>query len=261
MDNVMKELMKSSLIDTIKKGKRLSQTEPYEYREIEVKPNVLKTSEGSAYARIGDTQVLASIKFAIGEPYSDRPNEGVFMTNAEFVPFANKKFEPGPPNEDAIELARVVDRGIRSSEIVDVKSFCLEDGKVLMMFIDLWILDDQGNLTDASALAAMTALLNTKIPEYKDGVLIREGKLKNMKIKEPVTAHTFCKILDKTILDPILDEEIATQGKITFGVMGDKIVSVQKNGGAPFTKEEIFELMDIAFKKHSEHKKILQNAK
>jgi len=28
--------------------------------------------------------------------------------------------EPGPPSEEAIELARVVDRGIRESEMVDL---------------------------------------------------------------------------------------------------------------------------------------------
>ena len=47
----------------------------------------------------------------------------------ELVPFASPMFESGPPREDAIELARVVDRGIRHSEIVDKKKLCITPGK------------------------------------------------------------------------------------------------------------------------------------
>jgi len=255
--SIMNELRRGAFIDMIKTGKRLTDRDFYEYRDIEVKKGVLATADGSALARIGDTQVLASVKFTVGEPYPDRPDEGVFITNAELVAFANPSYEPGPPGEDAIELARVVDRGIRSSEIIDLKSFYLEEGKVLMMFIDLWILDDQGNLSDTSALAAMGALLNTKLPKYEDGELVREGDLENLKLSNIVTEHTFGKVADKTFIDPMLDEEIAAEGKITFGVMDDKIVTVQKSGWQSFTKDEVFSLMDIAFKKHSELKSIL----
>ncbi|MCC7570255.1 exosome complex protein Rrp42 [Candidatus Micrarchaeota archaeon] len=256
--SILNELRKNAFIDIIKKGKRLTDRDFFDYREINIEKDVIDTAAGSALVRIGETQVLAAIKFAVGEPYSDRPDEGVFSTNAEFVPFANPSFESGPPDENSIELARVVDRAIRSAEIVDVKSFVLDDGKVLMMFIDLWILDDQGNITDAAGLAAMGALLCTKIPKYENGVLVREGKLKDLAPKGIVTSHTFGKIADKLYVDAVLDEDVASEGKITYGVMDDKIVSVQKSGEAGFSKDELFEIMDIAFKKHSELKKILK---
>lgn len=257
MSMIIDELRRTALIDVIRTGKRLSERDFYEYREVEVRKGVITTADGSALARIGNTQILACTKFDIGEPYPDRPNQGVFMTNAEFVPFANPSFEPGPPDENSIELARIVDRGIRSSEIIDLDSFYLEEGKVLMLFIDLWIFDDQGNMIDTSALAAMGALLNTKVPKYEDGQLIRDGDLPNLKLKDVVTAHTFCKAADKTFLDPALDEEVAADGRLTLSVMGDKIVSVQKAGPASFNVNEIFDLMDIAFKKHSELKSLL----
>ena len=42
------------------------------------------------------------------------------MTNCEMLPMADPSFEPGPPSEDSIELARVVDRGIRESQLIDL---------------------------------------------------------------------------------------------------------------------------------------------
>ena len=42
------------------------------------------------------------------------------------MPLADPTAEPGPPGEDVIELARVVDRGIRESGMVDLKQLVLE---------------------------------------------------------------------------------------------------------------------------------------
>jgi len=256
--NILNAINKSAFIDLINSGKRLSDRGLYDYRKVCVSKNVIKSAAGSALARIGNTQVLAAVKFDIGEPYPDRPDQGVFITNSEFVPFANPDFDPGPPNENSIELARVVDRGIRSSGIIDVKGFVLEDDKVLMMFLDLWSLDDQGNLTDTAALAAMSAIMNAKVPKYEDGALVRQGKLQKLKVKGIVTAHTFGKLAGHTFVDMSADEQGAAEAKITLSVMDDKIVAVQKSGSGAFTKDEVLSLMDIAFKKHSELKKELK---
>ena len=62
---------------------------------------------------------LCGVKVGTGEPFEDTPNDGVLTVNAELVPVASPNFEPGPPNEDSIELARVVDRGISESHAID----------------------------------------------------------------------------------------------------------------------------------------------
>ena len=41
------------------------------------------------------------------------------MTNCEMLPMADPTFEPGPPSEDSIELARVVGGEFVESELVD----------------------------------------------------------------------------------------------------------------------------------------------
>ena len=78
-----------------------------------------------------------------------------------------------PPGEDAIELARVVDRGIRESGMVDVEQLCIVPGEeVWMCFVDIYALDYDGNLFDAANLAAVSALRTAVIPagEYQEFV-------------------------------------------------------------------------------------------
>jgi exosome complex RNA-binding protein Rrp42 (RNase PH superfamily) len=86
-------------------------------------------------------------------------------TAAELIPMASPDFEAGPPRENAIELARVVDRGIRESEVIEMDKLCILSGKkVWIIFIDIHILDYDGNLFDAASIASLAALLSTKIP-------------------------------------------------------------------------------------------------
>lgn len=47
------------------------------------------------------------------QPYRDRPNEGTLSIFTEFSPMADPLFEAGRPGESAIELGRVIDRGLR----------------------------------------------------------------------------------------------------------------------------------------------------
>src|SRR4030067_1125763 len=86
-----------------------------EFRPITIETGVIFKAEGSARVKIGKTEVLAGVKLAVGTPYADSQDEGVLMVGAEFSPIASPDFEKGPPAEDAVELARVVDRGIRES--------------------------------------------------------------------------------------------------------------------------------------------------
>lgn len=146
-------------------GKRADGRTFNEFRKIEIETGLISKAEGSARVKIGNTQVVAGIKILIGTPYPDTPDSGVMTTAAELIPMASPDFEAGPPREKAIELARVVDRGIRESKIIEVDKLCLEPGEAIwMVFIDIHIIDFDGNLFDASSLAALAALHNAVIP-------------------------------------------------------------------------------------------------
>ncbi|MEM5833669.1 MAG: RNA-binding protein, partial [Candidatus Aenigmatarchaeota archaeon] len=153
------------VLQVLKEGKRLDNRSFLEYRKIEIEKNIIPKAEGSASVKLGNTRVIAGVKVELAQPFPDTPNEGILVVNAEFPPIAHPTFEPGPPNEYAIELARLVDRIIRESKMIELEKLFIEDGKVYGIFVDIHIISNDGNLLDASALASIAALHSTKIPK------------------------------------------------------------------------------------------------
>src|SRR4030043_1180176 len=240
----------------IEKGKRLDGRGLTDYREIKVEQGLIERAEGSARVFLGKTQVLVGIKVEKGTPFPDTPNEGVQTVNAELVPLASANFEPGPPDENSIELARIVDRGIRESKAIDTGKLCIEPGKkVFVVFIDIYVLNHDGNLIDASALAAVAALLNTKMPNYE--IKAGEVKIKQGYTPLPLRAHpitgTIGKINDKLIVDPWLEEERIMDARISMAIKDDgNICAVQKGCAGYFTPQQIVEATKIVQKKAAE---------
>src|SRR3990170_3624565 len=262
MVSVMAAKVKQKRIaQLIARGKRLDGREPTDYREIQLESGLIERAEGSARVRLGKTEVLVGIKIEAGEPFPDVPNEGVLTVNAELVPLASPTFEPGPPNESAIELARIVDRGIRESKAIGLEKLCIEPGKkVFVIFIDVYVLNYDGNLIDASALAALAALLNTKVFGYelKEGEIKKKPEYSPLPLKNYPIAITFAKIDNKLVMDPWLEEEQVMDARLTMTIEKDgNICAIQKGGTGYFTKEQIFEAAKLAHDKAKEIRKLV----
>jgi exosome complex component RRP42 len=211
---------------------------------------------------LGKTDVMVGVKIATGSPFSDVPDKGVLTVNAELVPFAAAAFEPGPPGEEAVELARVVDRGIRESKAIDLEKLCVESGKlVFVIFVDVYVLNYDGNLIDASTMAALAALINTKMFKYEveDSEIVKKPGYNPLPIVNYPISVTFAKIGDKLVLDAGLDEEEVMDARLTMTMDKDgKICAIQKGGGSGyFTKEEISEAAKIALEKTEELRKLV----
>jgi exosome complex component RRP42 len=243
----------------LEKGKRLDDRDLTDYREIKIEQGIIEKAEGSARVLLGKTEVLVGVKVETGEPFPDTPNDGVMTVNAELVPLASPNFEPGPPDENSIELARVVDRGIRESHAIDTAKLCIESGKqVFVIFVDVYVLNHDGNLIDASAIAAVAALLNTKMPNYeiKDGELkLKQGYTPLPMKSHPITV-TIGKISGKLIIDPWLEEESVMDSRITFATNEDgDICAIQKGMSGFFTPQQILEASKIALDKAADLRK------
>ena len=249
------------IAELISGGKRLDGRGLTDYREIQVEVGVIERAEGSARVRLGKTEVMVGIKIETGQPFPDVPNEGVLTVNAELVPLASPTFEPGPPDENAVELARVVDRGIRESKAIELEKLCVEPGKkVFIVFVDVYVLNYDGNLIDASAMAALAALLNTKMFNYE----LEGGEIKikpgytPLPIRNHPIAVTFAEINGKLILDPWLEEEQVMDARLTMTLDKDgKICAIQKGGYGYFTTQQIVEAAKIAREKTEELRKIV----
>src|SRR3989304_3701639 len=125
----MNQEMRDYLIQALAKGIRADGRKPDQCREVEIELDVIKTAEGSARVKFGDSEVLAGVKMALEKPYPDTPDQGVLMVGAELLPLSNPEFESGPPSAKSVEIARVIDRGIRESKAIDVKNLCITPGE------------------------------------------------------------------------------------------------------------------------------------
>ncbi|MEM3522775.1 MAG: exosome complex protein Rrp42 [Candidatus Bathyarchaeia archaeon] len=252
----LSKIEQKTILDLLSKGKRIDGRFLLDFRELKIEYGVIEKANGSAQLSLGKTKVLVGIKVEIGEPFSDTPDEGVLTVNAELVPLASPSFEPGPPDENSIELARVVDRGIRESNAIDLKKLCIFPGKkVFVIFIDIYVLDHDGNLIDASAIASLAALLNAKMKDYevKNGEIVYKQELIPLPIQNYPIMVTIGKINNELIVDPCLEEEQVMQCRLSIAIdKKDNICAIQKGGLGEFTLEEIKKAVEIAIIKANE---------
>ena len=244
------------IVKLAENGKREDGRNFDEFRKIEIETGVISKAEGSARVKIGNTQVIAGIKMDIGEPYPDTPDQGAMSTAAELIPLASPDFESGPPDKAAIELARVVDRGIRESGLIEVDKLCIVPGeKVWILFIDIHILDYDGNLFDAASLASLAALMTSYIPIDRLKATLERLQEKFPMIEQYLTEHpnnfplplteppvscTSVKFNGVVVLDPSLDEEEIAEARLTVATdkNGD-LRAMQKGLNGSFSRDEI----------------------
>jgi len=253
---------KKHVIELLEKGVRLDGRKLLEYRKpLKVNYGVSVNAEGSASVQIGETLVFAGVKLAIEQPYPDTPDEGLLMVGAELLPLANPRFEMGPPGIEAIELARIVDRGIRESGFIDLKKLCIEPGeKAWAVLIDICPINDAGNLFDASALAAFAALKNAVFPAVVDDK-VDYGTKTNKKLPlidvNPMSVTVF-KIGDHFILDPTTEEQELYDARLTVVSMSDgRLCALQKGGDVPLSADDVQKMVKIGIQYGKELRKLV----
>lgn len=244
-----KKAIRDHLLKTLTSGLRFDGRSLEQFRDVQVTYGISNTAEGSALVKIGDTEVIVGAKLSVEIPFPDTPEEGIIMVNAELLPLSNSRFESGPPGIEAIELARIVDRGLRESKALDVKKLCIKKGeKVWSVSIDICTINDAGNLVDAAGLAAIAALQDTVFPAY-DGFEINYKEKTGEKLplsKTPIPI-TILKIGDYFIVDPLEEEMLAFDARLTVTTTAEgKICSLQKGGDVAMTVNDIAKMVDMA---------------
>jgi exosome complex component RRP42 len=243
-----------------KEGKRFDGRKLDEYRKFEVSYEVSNKAEGSARVKIGKTDVVVGVKMNIGEPYPDSPNKGNLTVSGDLLPLASPRFEQGPPQFNAIELPRLIDRAVRESSIIQLDKLVVKEGeKVWTVMIDIYPINDDGNLIDAATIGAIAALRKTKIPALDENNKVDYHKEPAGKLPlndlYPLSI-SFFKLGDSIILDPTREEEEACDVRICWGVsLWNKqhvINSCQKSGIVTFNAAEIEKMMEMLPVKYNE---------
>lgn len=254
------KLQKDRIIEYLQQGKRFDGRKLEEFRDIQVQLGISENAEGSCAVKFGKTEVYAGIKMSIIEPYADGADEGTLSVTLELGAMADNDFDLGAPRIDAIEMARVIDRGIRESGLIDWKKLCIVEGKkVWQISLDIYAINNDGNLFDASALAGLIALAHAKLPVYNTETEKIEHKLSDIKVplnRENMSFNlTVHKVGDQFVLDPSLEEEESSDYRLGIALADNKgeprITAMQKGkegGISEADMEKILNLVESNFK-------------
>jgi exosome complex component RRP42 len=144
---------------------------------------------------------------------------------------------------------------------MDMKKLCIKKGeKVWNILVDIYPLNDEGNLFDAASLAAIAALKDAKFPEYDakaECVIYTKRTKTSLPLKEIPIEVTVIKIKGKFLVDPTIDEWKYLDARLTVGTMENgTICAMQKGGSKSLSRDEIEKMIDIA----AEHAKKLRKA-
>lgn len=261
------KITRKNVLEAMNKGERLDGRTPFEQRSIEITFGVSNKAEGSVKVKIGKTEVVCGIKMNTQEPYTDHENEGTMTTSMELLPLSSPNYEYGQPTIEAVEIARVVDRGIRESRFIDFEKLCIKPGeKVWSINVDMAVLNEDGNLIDAGALAGILALMTARFPEYDEKTgIINFGEFTDKKLPlkvENMPLTTTCyKIGDKIFIDPTREEEDTAEGRLTIEVTKpekeEMITAMQKGGEAPLSQEDVLIMVEEATKIFKKYKNIV----
>ena len=262
---IIDQLKKNQILELLKEGKRIDGRALDEVRELTIDVGVVPKAEGSARARLGDTEVVAGVKVQPERPFPDTGDQGMLICTAEILPIAHNDVETGPPGPPVVELARVTDRGIRESKMLDMKQLVLEKNKsVIGIFCDNAVTDHDGNLFDACSYATTAAINSCKIPKYemKDDAPV---KIENEFDKPPIStlpvSVTMAKIGDYIIVDPNFDEWSIMDARITITTNSDgNVVALQKGGQDGFTQDNLIKCAEISIRVGSKIRDIIKES-
>lgn len=247
---IVEQLRKQQMLESLSRGKRLDGRNFESYRDLEIEIGIIDKANGSAKVKLGNTEVLAGVKVETGEPFEGLENKGALIMSAEVLPTASSHVEPGPPDEEAIELSRVVDRGVRESKMLDLDKLSLIPGKIVYtIFVDCSIINSDGNLLDATSYAVVSALLTCKLPVYEvqGDKVVDTGNIMPPPITTIPVSVTAVRIGDSVLLDPTMEEEACMDARLTITTQSDgDLVALQKGYTGPFAINEILRSVEIA---------------
>ncbi len=244
--DVVADLKRDHIAKLLEKGMRTDGRKFDELRPLRIETNFIGSAEGSARVCLGHTELVVGVKLILGEPFPDTPNTGVLTTNAELIPMASDTFEGGPPDQESIEVARVIDRGIREGHAVNLEKLCIEPGKqVWIMFVDVHVLDYDGNLFDAANIGANAAFKTAIVPAKRAGL----GEDYPLPILHQPISITAVKIDGKILVDPTHDEERVADARLTVATTETgNLCAMQKGLNGSFTADEVFKVVDLSRK-------------
>lgn len=227
-------------------------------RPLKLESGILNHTSGSAKLKLGGTEVLAGVKVEVGAPLPSQPNRGHVCVSVDCSPAATA-LDKHSSDELSSQVAALIERSLRSSGL-DWEGVCLVPQKACwIFFVDILVLDSDGNLFDAASVAAIAALHCTQIPEVTVSVDPASGELqlevdddqsKHSKLdvsKAPllVTVHS---VAGWHLLDCSLEEEECSDAQLVVACAPEDsaVCGVHKGGDKGLKPSEALQMIKEA---------------
>lgn len=124
--------------------------------------------------------------------------------------------------EMRVDISRFIDKVLKSSRAIDRESLCIVQGRLAwQVTIEIIVINEDGNLMDACFMAALSALMNTRLPEVnitREKIKINSEKLKYMNVHHiPVcTTFYFIENFNQPIIDANAKEEKLSSARLSI---------------------------------------------
>jgi exosome complex component RRP42 len=130
--------------------------------------------------------------------------------------------------------------------MVDMAELCIEPGKkVWMLFLDIQVINYDGNLFDAATMASLLALYNTTVPASRFGL----GEDFPLPVNSWPITTTFVKIRDVMMVDPTINEELSADARLTVSMdENGHLRAMQKGLKGALTYNDVIRALDMAHK-------------
>ncbi|NXV79072.1 EXOS7 protein, partial [Atlantisia rogersi] len=169
---------------------------------------------------------------------------------------ASPEFEGRGGEELGSELANTLYRVFSSDKSIDLKSLCINPREnCWILYVDVLLLECDGNLFDAISLAVKAALFNTRVPKVRvleDEEGSKEIELSDdpydcirLNVDDVPCIVTLNKIGHRHVVDATLEEEACSLAGLLVSVTSKgALTSVRKVGKGSLDPESIFEMME-----------------
>eukprot|EP00879_Flechtneria_rotunda_P029983 GHRR01032460.1.p1 GENE.GHRR01032460.1~~GHRR01032460.1.p1 ORF type:complete len:254 (+),score=86.74 GHRR01032460.1:107-868(+) len=144
-------------------------------RPVSIALNSVSSADGSATVKVGKTTVLAGVRLEVMVPSSDTPAHGQLVVSVVMTALATPDYRPGKqPGIINVIQQRLTDI-LQGCNVLKLSDLCIAEGQaVWVVYLDIYVLNAAGSLLDASLLAAVAALQDTRVPEVH---LTQEGNV------------------------------------------------------------------------------------
>ncbi|XP_034016633.1 exosome complex component RRP42 [Thalassophryne amazonica] len=227
-----------------------------DYRHVDVETDVVSNTDGSAKVTLGETTVLVGIKAEIGKPRPAQPDEGYLEFFVDCSANATPEFEGRGGEELGTELSNTLYKVFSNKHTVDLKSLCISAGEnCWVLYVDVLLLQCDGNLYDAISITIKAALFNTKIPKVHmsaDDEGVQEIEVSDdpydfvrLNVDNVPCIVTLCKVGHRHVVDVTLQEKACSVASLIIAVtQKGTITCMRKVGGGSLDPESIFEMTE-----------------